>query len=74
VFVALRDNMRRCLVCERVFTRQAAAEHALTPCYPASHAYITEEACLEGLYFVPDGKRACKIDFSSAHDAPQLPA
>ena len=38
VFVTLRDGMRRCLVCERLFTRQAAAEHTLTPCYPASHA------------------------------------
>jgi hypothetical protein len=34
VFVALSDGMRLCLICEGVFTRQAAAEHARTVCYP----------------------------------------
>jgi hypothetical protein len=28
VFVALRQDMRECLICDAVFTRQGAAEHA----------------------------------------------
>jgi hypothetical protein len=33
VFVALRDGMRRCLVCDGAFTRQSASEHANVPCW-----------------------------------------
>jgi hypothetical protein len=33
IFVALSQDMRRCLICDGVFTRQGAAEHAVTPCY-----------------------------------------
>jgi hypothetical protein len=33
VFVAVSKDLRRCLVCDVVFTRQGAAEHAVTPCY-----------------------------------------
>ena len=35
VFVVVR-GMRRCLICENVFTPTEAAEHAATPCYPSS--------------------------------------
>ena len=35
VFVVLSQDMRQCLICERVFTRRASAEHAKTICYPA---------------------------------------
>jgi hypothetical protein len=33
VFVVVR-GMRRCLICESVFTPTEAAKHAATPCYP----------------------------------------
>lgn len=33
VFIVVR-GMRRCLICERVFTPSEAADHATTPCYP----------------------------------------
>jgi hypothetical protein len=36
VFVAVR-GMRRCLICERVFTPTEAAEHATAPCIPVAH-------------------------------------
>ncbi len=32
VFVALDQGMRQCLICEGVFTQQAAAEHANIVC------------------------------------------
>jgi len=34
VFTVLPGHMRRCLVCERIFTRQAAANHAVALCMP----------------------------------------
>ncbi len=33
VFIALPDGMRRCLVCDGVFTRQYASKHATVPCW-----------------------------------------
>jgi hypothetical protein len=36
VFVALSQDMRQCLICERVFTRRAASEHAKVACHPVS--------------------------------------
>lgn len=33
VFVVVQ-GMRRCLICEGMFTRQAAAKHAMTICAP----------------------------------------
>jgi hypothetical protein len=35
VFVAVSKDMRRCLVCDRVFTTQCAAEHAGVACRPS---------------------------------------
>lgn len=35
VFVVV-EGKRRCLICRRVFTRPAAAEHAVTICAPTS--------------------------------------
>jgi hypothetical protein len=35
VFVVVR-GMRRCLICDRVFTPMEAAEHAATMCFPSS--------------------------------------
>jgi hypothetical protein len=32
VFVALAGDLRRCLVCDDIFTRTGAAEHATIPC------------------------------------------
>ena len=33
-FRVLDDNLRLCLICEEVFTRQGAAEHAKALCVP----------------------------------------
>jgi hypothetical protein len=35
VFLVVGQNVRKCLVCEQLFTRQASAEHAKVLCYPA---------------------------------------
>ncbi len=35
VFVVLSQDLRQCLICERVFTRRASAEHAKVVCSPA---------------------------------------
>jgi hypothetical protein len=32
LFIALPDGRRQCLVCDGVFTRQYASEHANVPC------------------------------------------
>jgi hypothetical protein len=34
VFLAVGRGVRKCLVCEQHFTRQAASEHATVDCYP----------------------------------------
>jgi hypothetical protein len=36
IFVALSQDMRKCLICDGVFTRQGAAEHAGTICQPSA--------------------------------------
>ncbi len=33
-FVVVGRNVRRCLVCEELFTRRTASEHAEVDCYP----------------------------------------
>jgi hypothetical protein len=33
VFVAVGQNVRKCLVCEQFFTRRASAEHAKAACH-----------------------------------------
>jgi hypothetical protein len=33
VFVAVGQNVRKCLVCEQFFTRRASAEHAKVACH-----------------------------------------
>ena len=35
IFVVLRQDMRQCLICDGVFTRQSAAGHAGTVCHPS---------------------------------------
>jgi hypothetical protein len=34
VFVVVGQRVRKCLVCEELFTRRAAFEHATVPCMP----------------------------------------
>ncbi len=34
VFIVIDDDTRRCLVCEKLFTRQGSFEHSKTVCYP----------------------------------------
>jgi hypothetical protein len=36
VFVCVGKNVRKCLVCEQLFTRRAASEHAKVACHPVS--------------------------------------
>ena len=33
VFIVVGQNVRKCLVCEQLFTRQAASEHAEVACH-----------------------------------------
>ena len=36
VFVVVGQRVRRCLVCEELFTRRSASEHATVPCMPGT--------------------------------------
>jgi hypothetical protein len=42
VFVVVSQDVRRCLVCEKLFTRRAAAEHATVDCYPRFEPSLLE--------------------------------
>jgi hypothetical protein len=37
VFVVVGQRVRRCLVCEKLFTRRAASEHTTVPCMPGTN-------------------------------------
>ena len=39
VFCVVGENIRRCLICEKLFTRQAAAAHAGTVCRPSQRPF-----------------------------------
>ena len=34
VFIVVGQDVRRCLVCEQAFTRQAVSDHAKVECHP----------------------------------------
>ena len=34
IFIALADDMRQCVTCEKVFPRNQSFEHSNFPCYP----------------------------------------
>lgn len=34
VFIVVGDDTRRCLICEKLFSRRASFEHSTTICYP----------------------------------------
>jgi hypothetical protein len=36
VFIVVAQDVRRCLICEQLFTRRAASEHAKAACHPVS--------------------------------------
>jgi hypothetical protein len=36
VMVVVSHDVRRCLVCEQLFTRRTASEHAKAACHPVS--------------------------------------
>jgi hypothetical protein len=36
IFVALSQDMRQCLICDGVFTKQGAAAHAGAACHPSN--------------------------------------
>lgn len=36
VFIVVGQNVRKCLICEQLFTRRAASEHAKAVCHPVS--------------------------------------
>ena len=44
VFVAIKQNLRLCLICERVFTPHGAAEHAHVACSLVNEKTITQRA------------------------------
>ena len=46
VFVVVR-GMRRCLICDRVFTPRQAADHAETPCHPRTTGSERDEDTLD---------------------------
>ena len=46
VFVVVR-GMRRCLICDDMFTPMQAANHALTICYPTSADSERDEGTLD---------------------------
>jgi len=37
VFIVIGQRGRKCLVCEEVFTRRTASEHATVPCMPETN-------------------------------------
>jgi hypothetical protein len=39
VFCVVGHNVRRCLICERLFTRQTAVAHAETACRPSQKSF-----------------------------------
>jgi hypothetical protein len=36
VFIVVGQRVRKCLVCEELFTRRTASEHATVPCMPGT--------------------------------------
>lgn len=36
VFIVVGQDVRRCLICDQLFTRRAASEHATAACQPIS--------------------------------------
>ena len=46
-FRVLDDNLRLCLICEGVFTRQGAAGHANVACYPRTKESEEDEGTLD---------------------------
>lgn len=36
VFIIVGLSVRKCLVCEELFTRRSASEHATVPCVPGT--------------------------------------
>jgi hypothetical protein len=47
VFRVLNENLRLCLICDEVFTRQGAAEHAHVACYPRTKESEEDEGTLD---------------------------
>jgi hypothetical protein len=39
VFGVVGENVRRCLICDKLFTHQAAAAHAETACRPPQRSF-----------------------------------
>jgi hypothetical protein len=37
VFIVVGQRVRKCLVCEELFTRRAASEHATVQCMPGTN-------------------------------------
>jgi hypothetical protein len=37
VFIVVGQRVRKCLVCEELFTRRSASEHATVPCMPGTN-------------------------------------
>jgi len=39
VFCVLDRDMRQCLICDGLFTRQAAPLHSVTACFPSQRSF-----------------------------------
>jgi hypothetical protein len=37
VFIVVGQRVRKCLVCEELFTQRSACEHATVPCMPGAN-------------------------------------
>ena len=37
VFIVVGQRVRKCAICEELFTRRAASEHATVPCMPGTN-------------------------------------
>jgi hypothetical protein len=42
VYIALGQDVRRCLICEKVFSRQGSFEHSKFPCHTSGYRYGEE--------------------------------
>lgn len=36
IFIVLADDVRQCLICDRMFSRNESFQHSKTICYPAA--------------------------------------
>jgi len=60
VFIALSQDMRECLICDGVFTRRGASEHAKVVCMPG---YRHETGKVRLADYTPGAKSPTAVSF-----------